>query len=131
MRSLVVLLPLALAGCPPPTHYLIADVTAARRPVVDALVAADCHGGSEIHSRGAATRTDETGRARLQLPGSERADRCAVTIGKPGFPTVETEVFSLCTTPACPPLAIDLLPPHAPYDYDGRTFATPPPGGPR
>src|SRR5687767_45811 len=114
MRSIVVLLPLALAGCPPPAHYLIADVTAANAPVSDALVAADCRRGG-FDGRDAAMRTDETGRARLQLRGAPRAERCTLTVAKPGYRTVETEVVSLCTTVACPALAIDLLPPHAPY----------------
>jgi hypothetical protein len=132
MGMRVLLLPLALAGCPGPSQYLIADVTAARRPVVDALVTADCRHG-EFDRRNPTARTDETGRARLLFHSSERADRCSVTIAKPGFRTVETDVYSLCTTPACPPLAIDLLPPYAPYDrfepYGGRDYATPPPRG--
>lgn len=130
MRSLLVLLLPALGGCPPPAHYLITDVHAARAPVADALVAADC--GREYGE--SALRTDATGRARLTVRGTVAASKCSVTIAKEGFPTVEATGIQLCTTPACPALQIDL---HAPYASELRrepfgyrappTYLAPPP----
>ncbi len=103
MRRLLVLVPL-LGGCPPPSQYLITDVTAFRAPVADALVAADC--GNEYAE--AALRTDTAGRARLELRGKADASKCSVTVAKPGFPTAVAVNVSLCTTPACPATHVEL-----------------------
>ncbi|MBA2543478.1 MAG: hypothetical protein H0V17_27800 [Deltaproteobacteria bacterium] len=109
MRSLLVLLVPALGGCPPPTRYLITDVHAARAPVADALVAADC--GRDYGEP--ALRTDATGRARLRVRGEVAASKCTVIIAKDGFPTIEAAGIQLCTTPLCPALVIDLVAPYA------------------
>jgi hypothetical protein len=93
-----------LGGCPPPTSYLIADVTAHQLPVADALVAADC--GFPMPD--AAKRTDPTGRARLEFRRKVDASKCAVTVAAPGFETVETIGASICTTPACPATHVEL-----------------------
>jgi hypothetical protein len=109
----------ALAGCPPPPRYLVADVYAANAPVEHAMVAATCGGKSP---RGVARRTDETGRARLELRGDMPASECSLTIAKPGFPTIETRHASTCTSVAnCPPLAIFLEP-----GFARRSYASPP-----
>src|ERR1043165_1810700 len=106
MRRLLLLVPLALAGCPPPTQYLIADVTAGGAPVQDALVTADCAQNNYSYP---ATRTDADGRARVQMYNREiDARRCSVTVAKPGYSTVEVDAVNICTTVACPPTQIDL-----------------------
>jgi hypothetical protein len=98
------LLLLPLAGCPGPNQYLVADVTAHHVPVEGALVTAQC---GEYRS---VRRTDDTGRARLMLPGDADAARCDVTIAAPQLPTFEAYGASLCTAPnACPPLAVEML----------------------
>ena len=121
----------ALAGCPPPTQFLIADVTAANAPVADAMVAADCHRSDAAPD--AALRTDATGRARLPMRGPVSADRCSITVAKPGYPTVEADGVNLCTTSACPAIAIDLVSPQIversplpPPSFPARDYARPP-----
>jgi hypothetical protein len=102
MRSFGFVMLLSLAGCPPPSQYLITDVVAARAPVDDALVAADC---GDYHQ--AARRTDDRGRARLALSGKVDPSRCLVTVAKPGYRTVETPVAATCTdATACPAMLI-------------------------
>ena len=132
MRRLLLLVPLALAGCPPPTQYLIADVTAAGAPVQDAMVTADCAQNNYSYP---ATRTDADGRARVQMYNREiNASRCSLTVAKPGYSTVEVDAVNICTTSACPPMAIDLRepygvmtpPPMFPRDPYSREFAHPP-----
>ena len=105
MKKLVCLI--ALAGCPAPERYVVADVTANRRPVEDALVAASC--GT---NQNAAIRTDADGHARMRVA----ADRCSLVVAKPWFPTVETGPANVCPTPmACAPMRVDLaLPVYAP-----------------
>jgi hypothetical protein len=101
------LLFLALAGCPPPMKYVVADVTSPQAPVEGALVAADC--GNE---RTDAMRADEYGRVRMALPGRVDASHCTLTVAKPGFATLETPPGSInmCTAPnACPPTPVRLL----------------------
>lgn len=120
----------ALAGCPPPTQYLIADVTAARAPIADAMVAADCH--REYDAPDAALRTDATGRARLPIRGRVNAERCSITVAKPGYPTVRADGVNLCTTSACPPIVVELSPaiversPLPPPVFPSRDYARPP-----
>ena len=104
MQRLFVLV--VLAGCPAPARYVVADVTAARAPVPNALVAAAC--GAHRH---AAQRTDEEGRARLRV--AEGGD-CSLLVAKPGFPTVETGPVSVCPSGACAPTRIDLTSRPAP-----------------
>jgi hypothetical protein len=117
------LLLFALAGCPPPTQYLIADVTAGNAPVADAMVAADCH--REYDGPDAALRTDATGRARLPMRGRVAADRCSITVAKPGYPTVEADGVNLCTTASsCPAIVIELS--AAPYSIVERPALPPP-----
>jgi hypothetical protein len=121
MRRLLLLL--VLGGCPPPTQYLITDVTAFRQPVADALVAADC--GSD--DADAAMRTDVDGRAKLQFRRRIEARTCTVTVAKEGFSTVEADLVSVCTTPACPATHVELgaITP-APAPMLPREYATPP-----
>lgn len=102
MRRLLLLA--LLGGCPPPSQFLITDVTAAGAPVADALVAADC--GNPYHD--AALRTDPTGRARLTFRTKVDASKCSVTVAKAGLPTVEAINLSICTTPACPATHVEL-----------------------
>ena len=93
---------LSLAGCPPPQQYVVADVIAARVPVDDALVAADC---GDYHQ--SARRTDDRGRARLSLSGKVDPARCLVTVAKPGYRTVDARIAATCTdATACPPMLI-------------------------
>ncbi|HEU0029294.1 MAG TPA: hypothetical protein VFQ53_01590 [Kofleriaceae bacterium] len=119
-----------LGGCPPPPRYLVADVTVGREPAEDAMVAADCGIANST------VRTNEDGRARLQLFGKNLdAERCVVTVAKRGYPTIVATGVSLCTAPyACPPIWIQLdrggpieWPAPAPFG-EPRTYATPPPG---
>ena len=94
----------ALAGCPAPRHYLIADVISHNGPVDDALVAIDC-GLSDT----AAVRTDERGHARVAVSAPDPLG-CAVVVAKPGFETLRAAVASLCTAPfACPAMLFDLV----------------------
>ena len=94
----------ALAGCPAPQHYLIADVVSRDVPVDDALVAVDCG-----LSGSAALRTDERGQARVAVRASDPF-ACAVVVAKPGFATLRAAVASLCTAPlACPAMLFDLV----------------------
>lgn len=123
-----------LAGCPPPTTYLIAEVSAHQLPVADALVAADC--GSTYSD--AARRTDPSGRAQLEFRRKVDASKCALTIAAPGFETVEATNVSICTTPACPATHVELDGPRGlddgprdPYEDELRTYARPPLGGRR
>jgi len=96
---------IALAGCPAPQHYLIADVVSRDLPVDDALVAIDC-GLADT----AAVRTDERGRARVGVSAPDPLG-CAVIVAKPGFATLRAAVASLCTAPfACPAMLFDLVP---------------------
>ncbi len=126
------LLLFALAGCPPPTQYLIADVTAGHAPVADAMVAADCH--REYDGPDAALRTDTSGRVRLPMRGRVSAERCSLTVAKPGYPTVEADGVNLCTTSACPAIVIELAAPNAiverpvlpPPVFPSREYARPP-----
>ena len=98
MRSLFALL--LLAGCPPPPRYAVVEVTTPA-PLADAMVAARC-GMSSV-----ATRTNDVGRTRLTVHGQASADRCVLTVAKPGYTTVETTGVELCTSPtACPPVGI-------------------------
>ena len=104
MRSFRFVMLLSLAGCPPPPQYYVADVisSAARAPVEDALVAADCGRYEQ-----AARRTDDRGRARLTLGGKVDPAHCTVTVAKPGYHSVETAVAATCTdVTACPPTLI-------------------------
>jgi hypothetical protein len=94
------LLLLALAGCPAPGRYIVADVTAARAPLAGALVAADC---GTPHNP--AQRTDEDGRARVRVADRET---CALLVAKPGYPTVLTGPVNVCPPGACPPTHVDL-----------------------
>jgi hypothetical protein len=103
MRSLLLLVPF-LGGCPPPSQFLITEVTAAGAPVADALVAADCG----HPDRDAALRTDPTGRARLTFRRKVDASKCSVTVAKSGYPTAEAIHLSICTTPACPATHVEL-----------------------
>jgi hypothetical protein len=97
---------LVLAGCPAPARYVVADVTAARAPVQGALVAAECG------PHRAARRTDEDGRARVEVAQSARD--CALLVAKPGLPTVETGPVNTCpTADACVPTRVDLTPSFA------------------
>jgi hypothetical protein len=105
MQRLAYLALLSLAGCPPPPRYIVADVHATSAPVHDAMVAADC--GRE---RGPALRTDDTGRVRLPIHGHAGADRCVLTVAKPGYRTVEAGGVQLCSTAAaCPPIFVRLF----------------------
>jgi len=91
---------LSLAGCPPPPQYYVADVisSAARAPVEDAVVAADCG-----HYDQAARRTDDRGRARLVFRGKVDPARCTITVAKPGYHSADTAVAATCTdVTACP-----------------------------
>lgn len=121
MRSLLLFIPLALGGCPPPAKYLITDVTAHRVPVADALVAADC--GSDDSD--AAMRTDADGRARLLFRRSVDASKCSITVAKEGFPTVEATGISICSTPACPATHVELDRPLARSVDGGAPRANP------
>ena len=114
MRSLLLLVPL-LGGCPPPSQFLITDVTAAGAPVAEALVAADCGNPA----RDAALRTGPDGRAQLTFRGRVDASKCSVTVAKSGFPMVEAIHVSICTTPACPATHVEL-------DDAAREYAEPP-----
>jgi len=99
----------ALAGCPAPSRYVVADVTAARAPVAGALVAADC-GSQNPERRDPAQRTDEDGRARLRMA---TGSNCSLLVAKPGYPTVTTGPVSVCPAGTCAPTQIDLLAPSA------------------
>jgi hypothetical protein len=127
-----------LAGCPPPTRFIVADVQAAGAPLNDAIVALHCdHGPKNTGAADAAMRTDDTGRARLPVASRDMdAERCTVTVGKPGFRTVETGGLHLCTeVTSCPPVLVQLVvlgviapdgtpvPPPAEPD---RTYTEPP-----
>lgn len=120
MRS--VLLLVGLAGCPPPTQYLITDVTADRAPVADAMVATDC--GTPY--RDAALRTDREGRARLAIRTKVFASKCSVTVAKEGFPTVEAINVSICSTPACPATHVELGDAYMRAPEMPREYAHPP-----
>ncbi len=90
-----------LAGCPPPHRYARIEVRGPQ-PVAQALVAAEC--GPER----AAQRTDDSGVARLRLWNTARADRCTVTVARPGYETVEASGVTLCTSPTgCPALVVE------------------------
>lgn len=95
-----------LAGCPAPSRYVVADVTAARVPLAGALVAADCTGARF------AQRTDEDGRARVRIVGNR--DACSLLVAKPGYRTVETGAVDICPPGACAPTRIDLGGPPRP-----------------
>jgi len=137
MRRLAVLIPLALAGCPPPSHYLITDVTTPRGPLPDAVVAADCTRGDR--PVGGSLRTDAEGRARLRIYPQVDASSCSVTVAKPGYVTVEIGGVNLCTTSACPPSSVELreagaplsrpdeLAPPRSYVPQARTYVPEPP----
>lgn len=122
MRRWLLLVPLAATGCPPPTHYLIADVAVRGAPVADALVAAACGGEGDDP----ALRTDPAGRARLELRRRVDASACSVTVAKPGLPTVEVWGVSICTTPACPATHVELDPPAEPPLARPLPYAQPP-----
>ena len=92
----------ALAGCPAPSRYVIADVTAHRVPVAGALVATEC--GATYNP---AQRTDEDGRARVRMFENTS---CSLLVAKPGYPTVVTGPVSVCPGATCPPTRIDLAP---------------------
>src|SRR5262245_41742404 len=92
-----------LCSCTPPPRYAVVrvfDPTTA--PVGEAMVATDC---GQFHGYG--MRTDETGFARVQVDSSVAAQRCVVTVAKPGYHTVETDGVQLCTTATCPPLIVE------------------------
>lgn len=142
MRRFLVLLPL-LGGCPPPSHYLITEVTAFHAPVADALVAADC--GNEYGD--AALRTDSAGYALLRFRRKVDASKCSVVVAKAGFPTTVATNVSICTTPVCPathvelgegverviselPSAIPLVVPREYDDVQPREYAQPPHSSP-
>jgi hypothetical protein len=123
---------LLLTGCPPPPRYAVIQVHDPA-PVGDALVAADCG-----QFRRAAMRTDDSGFARLPLGDEVPAEHCVVTVAKPGYHTAEVSGVQLCTSPACPPLMVELvsavsfaLPRPAPAPVlvapAPRTYAAPPP----
>ena len=125
MHRLTILCVLGLAGCPPPPRYAVIDVIDPA-PVEDALVSADCG-----RFRGAAMRTDDRGRATVQLRGEEAIDQCVLTVAKPGYPTVEVEGVQVCTyATACPPTIVQMLAavgvelPQPPPEY--RSYAQPP-----
>jgi hypothetical protein len=121
MQRLVYLALFSLAGCPPPPRYVVADVFAANAPVQDAMVAADC--GRE---RDAALRTDDTGRVRLPIRGRAAADRCVLTIAKPGYHTVETGGVQLCSkATACPTVFVRLFEAYGFAPAAPRTYASP------
>ncbi|HEY4059230.1 MAG TPA: hypothetical protein VGM39_21585 [Kofleriaceae bacterium] len=91
-----------LCGCPPPSHYLTADVTMAHTPVAGALVAGECG------TSNSAKITNAEGRARLRFYGNVDAGKCVVTVGIPDLPPIESHDASLCTAPdACPALTFD------------------------
>jgi hypothetical protein len=94
----------ALAGCPPPPRYAVVDVIDPA-PVQDAVVASDCG-----EPQGTALRTDENGRARVQIFGKRSAERCVLTIAKPGYFTAIAGAVQLCTNAtACPPTVVQLV----------------------
>jgi hypothetical protein len=133
MKRLLCLLPLAaLAGCPPPPRYAVVEVLGPE-PIEDALVATDC-GHDAHHNWGNAVRTDDSGRVRVPVYGDMPADRCVVTVAKPGYPTVEADGVQLCSTPtACPPTIVQLfraygfpVAPQPPIYTPPRTYAQPP-----
>lgn len=116
-----------LCGCPPPAHYLTADVTMARTPVAGALVAGEC---GTSHS---AKVTNAEGRARLRFFGDVDAGKCVVTVGVPELPPIESHDASLCTAPdACPALQFDFadIPNATPFitseNDRGRSYARAP-----
>ena len=90
-----------LAGCPSSSRYIVADVTAARAPLHNALVSADC---GQPYSP--AQRTDEEGRARLRV--FTETNTCSLLVAKPGYPTVETGPVNVCSAGACAPTRVDL-----------------------
>ncbi len=102
MRSLLLLV--LLGGCPPPSQFLIAEVTSVGEPVADALVAAAC--GNPY--RDAALRTGHDGRARLTFRTKVDARTCTITVARAGSPTIEAVNLSICTTPACPATHVEL-----------------------
>ncbi|HEY4177455.1 MAG TPA: hypothetical protein VGM90_11500 [Kofleriaceae bacterium] len=115
-----------LGGCPPPAHYLTADVTMARMPVEGALVAGEC---GFSHS---AKITNAEGRARLRFYGDVDAGKCVVTVGVPDVLPIESHDASLCTAPdACPPLTFVFsdIPNATPYvtseNDRGRSYPSP------
>lgn len=115
LRLSVIALTMA-AGCPAPSRYIVADVSAKRAPVEDALVAADCDPGT-IHS---ARRTDERGRARVRVGAGRESDRCVVTVAKPGYRTIERRGASACSkSPACPQTSYRLEPMGSPATAAG------------
>lgn len=117
MQRLLCLVVLALAGCPPPPRYAVVDVYDPR-PVQDAMVAAECG-----KYTGAAMRTDDAGRARLPITGVFPADRCVLTVAKPGYPTLEIGAVQLCSSPsACPSTIVELFGLRDPYE---RSYAEP------
>jgi hypothetical protein len=120
MQRLLYFAVVALAGCPAPGRYVVADVTASRRPVEGALVAASC--GDRYAN--AATRTDDGGRARMRVPST--SSYCSLTVAKPGLPTVETGPVNVCpTTGACTPTRVDLRTAFArPFDAPTPTETT-------
>lgn len=132
MKRLLYLLPLALAACPAPPRYAVVEVLGPA-PVEDALVATDCG-----RDRGNAMRTDEAGHVRVPVYGNMTADRCVVTVAKPGYPTVEASGLQLCSSPtACPPTIVQLFraygypvapqpPIYTPPPPPPRTYAQPP-----
>jgi hypothetical protein len=123
MPRFVCLAVLALAGCPPAPRYAVVDVVDPE-PVNDALVAADC---GKIY--GAAARTDDTGRARLEIHPDADPRRCTVTVAKPGYPTVATLLYALCSTvTACPPTLVQLVELEPVPTPTSRAYAQPPGG---
>ena len=99
-----------LGGCPAGPRYLIADVKAHEAPLEGALVAAECGKLSR-----AALRTDDRGRARLSMRGTEANASCTVTIAAPRYSTVAMPAAGTCTAPlACPPIVVDLTAPLRP-----------------
>ena len=105
-----------LAGCPAPSRYVVADVTAARVPLPGALVAADCNGARF------AQRTDEDGRARVRVATDRHA--CSLLVAKPGYRTVETGAVDICPAGACAPTRVDLAAPSRPF-VPVREYARP------
>lgn len=96
-----------LTGCPPPPRYASFEVrteTPSGTPIAEAVVAAAC-----AKYQSSASRTDETGFARLQFGGSNDLNPCTLTVAKPGYRTIETAGVAACSSPTgCPVRIIDL-----------------------
>jgi len=113
--------------------FVVTDVHVAGRPVADALVGVYCAGAPRRDvlgvTGGSASRTDDSGRARLRVPYGALARDCTVTVAKPGFSTVEARGANACSSPVeCPALGIDLATgaPIPPLDAETGVGIAPP-----